>query len=81
MLEVVCALAHNCFSVFSIHFFALILTFGLGFISFFLVCTSFALLLDSPCALAHHHYSGIFSFIFSLFLSMFLSLFCLAPTF
>ena len=64
-----------------IHFFTLVLTFSLGFISFSLVCSSSALMLDFACALVHNHYSGIFSFIHSKLLSMFLSLLCPTPAY
>jgi hypothetical protein len=60
-----CASAQTFLSA-SIHFYALVLTFSLGFIPFYLVCTSSALLLASACALAHNHYSGIFPFNFFL---------------
>lgn len=62
-----------------IHFFAFVVTFNLDFISFSLVCTSYALLLDSVCALAYNHYSFIIRFF--LLLSMLLSLLCFAPVF
>ena len=70
-----CTGAQSFLSVF-IHFSTLVLIFSLGFISFSLVCTSSALLLDSACAPAYNHYLCIFPFIFSLLLSMLLSLFC-----